>query len=102
MFVQIVMNNTLGYYGEASIYGRNISLACAGFFPSIGKAKLGTICSLSRQVFFQLPLIHILPLLWGMNGVLFAGPVADISAALFSLVIVTYELKKMREYKGMV
>ncbi|MDE6621445.1 MAG: MATE family efflux transporter, partial [Lachnospiraceae bacterium] len=78
-------------------FASGIQILSAGFFPSIGKAKLGIICSLSRQVFFQLPLILVLPLLWGINGVLFAGPVADISAALFSLAIVMYELKKMHK-----
>ncbi len=88
------------HYFQIFLFGTfasGIQILCAGFFPSIGKAKLGTICSLSRQVFFQLPLILVLPLLWGMNGILFAGPVADISAALFSLTIVLYELKKMNQ-----
>ena len=38
--------------------------------------------SLSRQVFFQLPFILLFPLIWGLNGMLYAGPVADVSAAL--------------------
>lgn len=44
-------------------------ILCAQFFPSIG-----TVVSLSRQVFFLLPLVIVFPLIWGIDGVLWAGP----------------------------
>lgn len=72
-----------------------VQILCANFFPAIGKAKLGMICSLSRQVFFQLPLIICLPAFWGMNGVLFAGPIADALSAILSVGIVQYQMGKM-------
>lgn len=195
MAVQIVMNNTLGYYGEQTIYGRDIPLAVSGvvtkinsiftatvmgicqscqpifgynygaknfrrvkeafratayistavsavseilfqlfpqqileifqqgdklyisfgigylrifmgaiilngitvlisnFFPSIGMAKEGMVASLSRQVFFQLPFILLFPLIWGLNGMLYAGPVADVSAALLCSLLAMKTLK---------
>lgn len=46
------------------------------------------IASLSRQVFFQLPLMLLFPLVWGLNGVLYAGPVADVSAVLLCSLLV--------------
>lgn len=194
--VQIVMNNTLGYYGELSRYGRDIPLACVGiiskvssvfngiifgvsqstqpilgynygsgnlarvkstykraalivtgisctaflcfqifprqiisvfgsgdamyyefalryfhiflfciflvgvqilsaqFFPSIGKGGVGTIVSLSRQVFFLLPLVLIFPLFWGIDGVLWAGPIADGMSGLLALWLVRREMKR--------
>ena len=54
------------------------------------------VCSLSRQVFFQLPLILCLPIVWGMDGVLFAGPIADAMSALLSVGIVRWQIKKMQ------
>ncbi|MDE7326516.1 MAG: MATE family efflux transporter [Lachnospiraceae bacterium] len=69
-----------------------IQILCANFFPAIGKAKLGMVCSLSRQVFFQLPLLLCFPLFWGMDGVLFAGPIADAMAAILSLSLVRFQL----------
>ena len=44
---------------------------------SIGKPLKGALLSLTRQVFFVIPLILVLPLIFGIDGVLYAGPVAD-------------------------
>lgn len=77
------------------IFVSGIQILCANFFPAIGKAKLGLICSLSRQVFFQLPLILILPFFWGMNGVLFAGPIADAMSVILSVALVRFQLNTL-------
>lgn len=198
MAVQITMNNTLGYYGELSRYGRDIPLACVGviikvnvvfiaimvgiaqgcqpvwgfnygarnyervtaalkkalvivyavsvsafccfqlfprqimslfgtgqemyfefgerylrvfmfcmftngaqpvatnFFSSIGKATRGILISLSRQILLLLPLILIFSRLWGIDGVLYAGPVADGTAAGIALLLLAHETRHMR------
>lgn len=69
-------------------------ILCAQFFPSIGKGGIGTVVSLSRQVFFLLPLIIVFPLFWGIDGVLWAGPIADGLAGILSLLLVWQEIKK--------
>lgn len=69
----------------------------SGFFTSIGKAKLGIVVSLTRQVIFLLPLIVIFPLFMGIDGVMYAGPIADAAAALAALVCAVRELKKMSQ-----
>ena len=194
--MQIVMNNTLGYYGELSVYGRDIPLACVGIvtkvnvifssvimgisqscqpifgfnygagnfkrvketfkkaaaavtavsvlaflcfqlfphqiigifgrggslyyefatrylriymfcifmggiqiltanlFPSIGKGTIGVWVSLSRQMLFLLPLILILPLFSGIDGVLFAGPLADGAAGILAVILAAREMKQ--------
>ncbi len=69
----------------------------SGFFTSIGKAKLGIVVSLTRQVIFLLPLILIFPVFLGIDGVMYAGPIADGAAALAALVCAVRELKKMRQ-----
>lgn len=194
--MQIVMNNILGYYGEQSVYGRDIPLACVGviskvnnicssvnfgiaqstqpiigynygagnyarvktafkkaawivtevslaaflcfqffplqitrifgsgdelyfdfalryfriflscvfitgfhalatnFFPSIGKGGIGTIVSLSRQVFFLLPLLIVFPMLWGIDGVLWTGPIADGLSGVLALWMVRREMRR--------
>lgn len=196
--VQIVMNNTLGYYGELSQYGRDIPLACVGiiskvssvfngiifgvsqsaqpilgynygaenyarvrstfqkaamivtgisctaffcfqvfprriisvfgsadalyyefalryfhiflfctflvgvqilsaqFFPAIGKGGIGTVVSLSRQVFFLLPLVVAFSAIWGIDGVLWAGPLADGLSGILALMLVRREMKKWK------
>ena len=51
---------------------------------------------MTRQVFFLIPLVLILPLFFGIDGILFAGPIADGIAFLVSVVLVSLEMKKMR------
>lgn len=68
----------------------------SGFFTSIGKAKLGIFTSLTRQVMFLIPLILIFPLFFGINGVMYAGPIADLAAAVVAISFAVRELKKMK------
>mgnify|MGYP000850014901 CR=1 FL=1 len=65
------------------------------FFSAIGKAKKGTIISLSKQVIFLLPLTIILPIFLGVTGVIIAGPVSDILAFTLCIFLVKDEFKKM-------
>ena len=69
----------------------------SGFFTSIGKAKLGIVVSLTRQVIFQLPLILIFPIFMGIDGVMYAGPIADAAAAAVAITLALRELKKMKQ-----
>lgn len=78
----------------ACIFLNGITILTSNFFPSIGKAKMGILASLSRQVVFQLPLILVLPYIWGLNGMLYAGPVADLLAVILSLMLIGWEFKK--------
>lgn len=77
-----------------AIFLNGIQILTANFFPSIGNARKGMIASLSRQVLFQLPLILILPFFMGLNGILFAGPIADIAACALSLMLIRQEFIK--------
>ena len=81
-----------------AIFLNGIQILTANFFPAIGNAKKGMIASLSRQVLFQLPLILILPLFFGLNGILFAGPVADIAACALSIILIRQEFIKVDDY----
>ena len=64
------------------------------FFTSIGKAQRGIFISLTRQILFLLPLILILPLLFGIDGVMYAAPVADLIAAVLAILFVRAELRE--------
>ena len=46
--------------------------------------------------FFLIPLILVLPLRYGIMGVLLAGPVADFMAFVLFVVLVSIELKKQK------
>ena len=45
-------------------------------------------------MFLLLPLVLVFPVFWGIDGVLWAGPVADGLAGIISLLLVKREMKK--------
>jgi putative MATE family efflux protein len=67
-------------------------------FQALGKAKPAFILSLSRQILFLIPLITILPRIYGLDGVWTAFPIADSLAFLLSsfLLFRLYKLLKER------
>lgn len=67
----------------------------SNFFTSIGKAKKGILISLTRQVLFLIPLILLFPLLWGIDGVMYAGPIADTAALLVAGLLTWREMRRM-------
>ena len=66
------------------------------FFQSIGKAKISIFLSLSRQLIFLVPLLAILPLFVGVNGVWMSLPISDAFSAIFALVMM---VRYMRVFK---
>lgn len=69
----------------------------SSFFTSIGKAQLGILMSLTRQIIFLLPLIMIFPLFFGIDGVMYAGPIADGATLILTAILVIREMKKMNQ-----
>ncbi|MBE6051824.1 MAG: MATE family efflux transporter [Clostridium sp.] len=69
----------------------------SNFFTAIGKPTKGILLSLTRQIIFLLPLILILPKFIGIDGIMYAGPIADLIAALLGLLLSYKELRKMTE-----
>ena len=69
----------------------------SAFFTSIGKSKLGIVVSLTRQIIFLLPLILIFPLFMGIDGVMYAGPIADGAAALVAIIFAEREMKALQQ-----
>ena len=74
-----------------------VQVLSSSFFTAIGKALKGLLLSLTRQVFFLIPLILILPLWLGIFGVLLAGPIADFIAFVVSVLLVKKEFAILKE-----
>ena len=73
-----------------------VQILSPNFFTAIGKAPRGVFLSLTRQVLFLTPLILILPLFLGLDGILYAAPIADGAAFLVtSLFMFTFYRKTM-------
>lgn len=79
-----------------------VQVLSSSFFTAIGKALKGLLLSLTRQVFFLIPLILILPLWLGIFGVLLAGPIADFIAFVVSVLLVKKEFSILKEQADVV
>lgn len=72
-----------------------VQLLSSNFFAAIGKPIRGLLLALTRQVFFLVPLLLLLPRLWGLDGLLFAAPVADFIAFVTSALTMRSELRRL-------
>ena len=72
----------------------------SNFFNSIGKSRLGVFMSLTRQILFLLPLIVIFPIFMGIDGVMYAGPIADGAAAVVCGYFTVRELRELKQLEN--
>ncbi len=70
------------------------------FFTSIGKAIKGVFISLTRQILFFLPLLFVLPMFFGIDGIIYTGPVADFLSAVVTCIMAFLEFKDMKRMQG--
>ena len=78
---------------------------CAGFqivstsyFQATGQPLKASILSALRQLLLLVPLILILPLFMGLNGILYSAPVADIGSAVIVACFIVPEMRKLNRY----
>ena len=69
------------------------------FFQAIGKSAKSAILSLSRQILFLIPAMLILGSIFGIIGVLYAGPFADGLAFIISGILIIVEMKHLGKGK---
>ena len=69
------------------------------FFQAIGKSTKSAILSLSRQIIILIPAMIILSHIFGLMGVLYAGPFADGIAFILAVILLTRELRQQKESK---
>lgn len=77
--------------GHKSLRANGVSFMLFGFytvysslFLALGKAKEGCLLGICRQGICFIPAILIISMFWGLNGVLYAQPIADIIAAVIA------------------
>lgn len=104
--ISIFGNGSEAYYEFAIKYFRIflfftfvnfIQPITSNFYTAVGKPIGGIFLSLTRQIIFLLPLLLILPLFVGIDGIMYAGPIADVMAALACFIMICREFKK-KEY----
>lgn len=69
------------------------------YFTGIGDVRQGIIISLSRQGFFLIPLLIIMPIFFGLNGVLYAAPIADVLACVLALSLIAKNFNHLDRMK---
>lgn len=65
------------------------------FFTSIGKPIKGVFLSLTRQILFFLPLLLVLPIFFGIDGIVYTGPVADVLSGVVAIFMAVFEFRAM-------
>ena len=67
------------------------------FFQAIGKARKSAVLSISRQVAFLIPAMICFGAIWGLEGVLYAGPFADALAFVLAISLLIFEIKNLNK-----
>jgi len=70
-----------------------IQLIGAAYFQSAGKARKALLLTLTKQGFFLIPLILILPNYFGIFGIWVSFPIADILATAVTGFYLSREMK---------
>ncbi|MDK0615270.1 MATE family efflux transporter [Clostridium perfringens] len=68
-----------------------VSILGAVYFQSIGNVKKSIFLSLLRQVILFIPIVFIIPRVYGLNGVWISQPLADILATILILIFLIKE-----------
>lgn len=90
--------------GAASLRANGISIMLFGFytvysslFLALGKGREGFILGACRQGICFIPVILLLPIVWGLNGIMYAQPIADMLSAAITVFMAIPLHKKLNE-----
>ena len=106
--------NIIGLFGKESAEFTDFAVNCmniylfgtfcsgfqivsCGYFQATGQPLKAAILSTLRQLSLLVPLIIILPLFFGLKGILFSAPIADIVSAFIVSRFIIPEMKKLSE-----
>ena len=90
--------------GVTSLRANGISIMLFGFytvysslFLALGKGREGFILGACRQGICFIPVILLLPIVWGLNGIMYAQPIADVLSAVITVFMAIPLHKKLNE-----
>lgn len=64
------------------IFTSGFQMVTTSYFQATGQALKASVLSMLRQLIVLIPLILVLPLFMGLNGIIYSGPIADFVSAL--------------------
>ena len=93
--------------GAASLRANGISIMLFGFytvysslFLALGKGREGFILGACRQGICFIPVILLLPTVWGLNGIMYAQPIADVLSAVITVFMAIPLHRELNEMQG--
>lgn len=81
------------FFSGIWIFG--VQMACQSTFMGMGQAKVSLFLALLRKVILLIPLALVLPKFFGVQGIYYAEPVADIVAAVTTGIVFLLMSKKL-------
>lgn len=102
-------NNEMISVGQKSLMANGFSFFLFGFytvysslFLALGKGMAGFILGACRQGICFVPVILLLPIIWGMNGILYAQPIADVISAIITVFMALHLHKELAEAEALI
>lgn len=77
-----------------------IQIPAGIFFQAIGKGVKSAVISLSRQILFLIPAMVIFGAIFGIRGILYAGPLADGLAFVVASVLLILQVRKLKNVEN--
>lgn len=68
----------------------------ANYFQCIGKIKVASMLNLLRQVILLIPMLLLLPKMFGLNGIFWAVPIADFGAFMITIILFIKSIKQLK------
>lgn len=68
---------------------------CQSIFLGLGQAKISIFLALLRKVFLLIPLAIILPRFFGVMGIYYSEPIADITSATTAIILFLVSIRKI-------
>ena len=100
-------SNESVYYTEFAIRAFRIYLcmmifacvnkACFIFLQAMGKAAASTFLSMVREIVFGVGFALLLPIFWGLDGVLYSMPLSDILTFVIAIFLIIGTYKELKE-----
>ena len=72
-----------------------VNKACFIFLQALGKAAMSTMLSMVREIVFGVGFALLLPLFWGLDGVLYSMPVSDILTFVIAVILIARTYKEL-------
>ncbi|MBQ8393173.1 MAG: MATE family efflux transporter [Clostridia bacterium] len=67
------------------------------YLQALGKPVLSTVVSMAREIIFGVFLPILMPMVWGLDGILYSFPVADILTVIIAAIIIVKTYKDLSQ-----